>query len=215
MKSKIKKRLVTIVPILLIFVVVMFFALGLHSVSAQTYFNSLNNSGFTKHIQSTQITESDILVYQKTETIIYSGKNAYHMVEEKTFSEGENQYNTEVFEYYYSQAKMYYRQNGTWQAVDFKLKNQLISYNFSQEYFASITFDKEIEVEGTLQGTLHDQNIKDVFGEESQMQNVDITIKINKNLKVQSFEITAILNNRNVQIQNNYTYNKQIVNLPI
>ena len=89
MKSKTKKRIVTFVPILLVLIITMIFVFGTNKITEQTYFNSLKNSGFTKHIQTTEITENNIIVYQKTETMVKDGKNTYHKIEEKTLSTGD------------------------------------------------------------------------------------------------------------------------------
>lgn len=215
MKNKTKKRLVTIIPILMVLIISLALVFGTNKITEQTYFNSIKRFEYSKHIQTTTITERETLVYQKIEIMVRDGKNAYHKIEEKTLSTSEEHFETTITEFYYSSSKMYYKQNDKWQTIDFKLKNQLITYNFKKEYFETINFDEKIEQEGSLQGKLKDENVKDVFGEESQKQNVCITIKINKNLKVQTFIIASQLNARNVYIENIYSYDKQTVVLPI
>ena len=186
-------------------------------LTASKYFSSLTNSNHTKQVQQTVIFENNITLYEKTETMIISGGKVYHKIIEKTLSQNSLEtYETEETEYYYAKNKIYYFENNEWKTADFNLNNQLKRYNFKEQYFSLLTFDKEIEQVGQLTGDIKNENIKNVFGENSNLQNANLEIEVNNKVKILGYKITAInASQQNVEILSTYTYATESVTLPV
>ena len=186
-------------------------------LTASKYFASLTNSNHTKQVQQTVIFENNITLYEKTETMIISGGKVYHKIIEKTLSQNSLEtYETEETEYYYAKNKIYYFENNEWKTADFNLNNQLKRYNFKEQYFSLLTFDKEIAQVGQLTGDIKNENIKNVFGENSNFQNANLEIEVNNKVKILGYKITAInASQQNVEILSTYTYATESVTLPV
>lgn len=219
MKGKTKKNLKIILPILITFlalIVVLLVILIPKEISQNNYFKSLTNSNFTKQVQNTTIKEDGLIVYEKIETIIFDAKKVYHKIEEKTLSlEPSKLYDEVTTEYYYSNDKMYYFEENAWKTQDFNIQNSLKTYSLKTEYFETLEFDKEVQIEGTLTGSVKNENVNDLFKSETNFKDANITIIVNKNFKVQSCDIYAkTANDRDVTIINTFTYNIESVILP-
>lgn len=214
-KSKKLKIIIPISILLIVFVVVLALILIPKEISQQNYFHSLT-SNYTKQIQNTTITEGDVLVYEKIETMVFDEDKIYHKVQEKSISASPNVlYDEIVAEYYYTSNKMYYKQNDVWLYQDFDIKSKLKTYNLKDEYFKTFEFDKEFDTLGEFKGNIKDQNVNDVFNSETNFTNVCISIVVNKNMQVQTCNITAKTQaSRDVVINNTFSYNSQSVILP-
>ena len=219
MTEKTKKSIKIILPIIVGVVLILSLLLILlipKQITAKTYFSSLTNSNFTKQTQQTTLLENDNLVYEKLETIIFNKNNVYHKIEEKVLSSSQlNTYDIIINEYYYTKDKIYYKENNVWKIEDFVVKENLKTYFLKTNYFENLQFDKKFKEIGILTGKMLDENVNTVFNAEVNYTNVLFTIKINKKLKINECEITALTSsNRNVNITNTYFYDNEQVNLP-
>lgn len=219
MTGKTKKSIKIILPIIVGVVLILSFLLILlipKQITAKTYFSSLTNSNFTKQTQQTTLLENDNLVYEKLETIIFNKNNVYHKIEEKILSSSPNSsYEIVTTEYYYSKNKIYYKENDVWETKDFVVNENIKTYSLKTNYFENIQFDKKYEEIGILTGKILNENVNTVFNAEVNYTNVLFTIKINKKLKINECEITALTSSyRNVNITNTYYYNTEQVILP-
>lgn len=220
MKATTKRRLKIYLPIILaaVLIVAAIIAIILLSnrITAKDYFDALRHSNYTKQVQHTTIMDGELLVYEKVETIIFEGENAYHKIEEKQISSDLNKdYDESTSEFYYSKDKMYYFDEGVWKQETFTISNKLKSYYLQTDYFSSLEFNKKVETEGFLKGNLKNASIKKVVNSED-ITNVSLEIVVNKNFDVQQFVITGkTLSMRDVLIQNVYTYNTETVTLPV
>ena len=219
MSSQTKRRLKIYLPIaisLLIIVAVIVIILLSNKITAKDYFNAVNTPNYSKQLQTTTITENDVLIYEKIETIIFDGDNVYHQIKEKTVSADINKdFDETTTEFYYSKDKMYYFENNVWNVEDFTLSEKLKTYDLKTEYFETLEFNKKIETEGCLKGKLKDGSVAKVFSG-LDYTNANLVIIVNKDLKVQKFNINAkTSSNRDVKIENVYTYSNENVVLPI
>lgn len=213
--KKIKIILPSII-LLAILAVVLVVVLIPKSLTPQDYFNSLQNSNYTKQVQLTTITEDNVLVYQKRETVVYGNNCIYHNIEEKSISASAGELYDEVeSEYYYTNSKIYYKENDVWKSQDFNYNNNLKKYNLKTEFFVTFEFDKKIETQGTFNGQIKDQNANDALASENNYTSVGISIVINASRQVQNCSIGAKTQaNRDVLIFNTFTYNQEFVTLP-
>lgn len=218
MRLKTRKYLIFIIPIVLILIsaVIMTLILLPKEITAQTYYDSLVNSNYTKHEQITTVVDGDNVVYEKVETLVFDGDNIYHKITEKTLSLDINKYFDETInEYYYSKEKMYFKDGDVWNIKDFNIEENLKIYNLKDDYFDNYTFEKNIISEGNFKGALNNDNIDDVFLYESGMINAIVNITIDFDLNIKHLNITAKTDkNLEVMIKNIYTYNKNQVKLP-
>lgn len=219
MKATTKRRLKIYLPILLAIVlvgVIIAIILLNNKVTAKDYFNALRNSNYTKQVQHTTIIDNDLLIYEKVETIIFDSGKVYHKIEEKQLSEDVGtDYDLTITEFYYSQDKMYYFENNVWKEEDFKISNKLKTYYLQTDYFSALSFDKKIESEGRLQGKIKNDSVQKIVSG-SDLTNMNLTIVVNKKFDIQKFDITAkTTTNRDVKIENIYSYSKELVNLPV
>lgn len=220
MNGGVKKKLKIILPIVAVVVVGVIIALMCifltSKITAEDYFNSLNKSSYTRWAQTTTIKESDVVVYQKSETLIYEGDNIYHKIEEKQLSEDlSTDYVVVTNEYYYTQDKMYYLENNEWKIKDFDVSSRFNYYNLKVKYFNTIKFDEKIKSQGTLEGKIKGDYTGDVVNTQSNLSEMYLTIIVNKDFKAQSFKITAkTASNRDLTIENIYTYEDELVFLP-
>jgi len=219
MKEKTKQKLKIILPIIISFValiVVLLVILIPKEINQNNYFNSFTKSNFTKQVQNTTIKEAETIVYEKIETIVFEGEKVYHKIEEKTLSLlPSKQYDEVTTEYFYTSNKMYYFEENIWKTQDFNIKSSLKTYNLKTEFFITLEFDKKIEEKGFLTGHIKDENINEVFNSETNFKDANIIITVNKNFKIQSCNINAkTATNRDVLINNIYTYNKENITLP-
>jgi len=217
MTNKTNKKLKIILPIVILILLIGILILILipKSISQNNYFTA-TNSKYTKQVQNTTIVDGQAIVYEKIETLIIDGSNIYHKIEEKkTSSSLDKEYDEIVVEYYYSKSKMYYKENDTWQTIDFKVKNNLKRYILKTEYFITFEFDKKFEEIGTFSASVKDEHINDVFNSETKFNTASLTLTVNKNFKIQSLNIIAKTEfNKDVSVRNIYTYLKETVNLP-
>ncbi len=219
MKTAIKRRLKVYLPLMAVVIaicaVVLLILLN-NRITAKDYFNALNNSNFTKQVQTTTIKENQTLVYEKVETIVFDGEKVYHKIYEKKLSaDVDKDYDEITTEIYYSKDKMYYFDNNVWNEENFSIKSNLTKYSLKTEYFKTLKFSKKIETEGVLRGDIKNSNVKNIV-QDLDVQDLSLIIVINKNLKVQNFNIVATTSQmRDVKIENVYTYDKEVVNLPI
>ncbi len=216
-KKKILLISLSVLAVLLVLGIVLIFLLVPKELTANNYFKSLTNSNHTKQVQITKIEENNVLLYEKTETMFISGKKVYHKIETKTLSQSsETDYDLTVEEFYYFNNLIYYFENNEWKTSEFNLNNQLKSYNFKTEYFSLLNFDKKIEETGSLTGEIKNENVKDVFGSNSNLKDVSLSILVNKKVKVQSYSILGLNEtNKNVSILSTYSYEQENVTLPI
>lgn len=186
-------------------------------INQNNYFNSLVNSKYTKLVQTTSITEENIEAYKKVETLVIQGDKIYHKIYEKKISEDINKEFDEItVEYYYTKNEIYFLDNNVWKTEEFKSKNYLKKYSLKSDYFVSFEYDKEIGSQGVLTGIIKDENINDVFNSETHFNSANISIVVDKNFNIQTCNITAkTLQDRDVAISNVFTYNKEIVEVPI
>lgn len=186
-------------------------------INQNNYFNSLVNSKYTKLVQTTSITEENIEAYKKVETLVIQGEKIYHKIYEKKISEEINKEFDEIsIEYYYTKNEIYFLDNNVWKTEEFKSKNYLKKYSLKSDYFVSFEFDKEVQINGILTGIIKDECIDEVFSSETDFKDASIQITVDKNFKVQSFDICAkTLLNRDVSVNNKFTYAIENVLLPI
>jgi len=215
-KNKLKIILPIVVSALVVLLTVLLIVLLPNEISQNTYFNSLSNSNFTKQVQYTTITENQIIVYEKLETIIFDNKKVYHKIEEKRLSSNPNTLYEEVLtEYYYSKDKIYYFEDNIWKTNDFNLKDNLKTYSLKTDYFTTLEFDKDFKEIGILSGNIKDENVNNVLNSETNFNNASLIIKLNKKFKITDCSITAkTATNRDVLITNTFTYNQEAVILP-
>ena len=218
MKAITKRRLKVYLPIaitVILAIVIVAIILLNNKITAKDYFNALSQSNFTKQVQNTTIFEEDLLVYEKVETIIRSGENVYHKIEEKQISEQVGvEYDLNVSEFYYSKDKMYYFEDNVWKTQDFTISTKLKTYFLQTDYFSTLEFTKKVETEGRLKGNIKDSAVNKIVSDTS-LNNMSVLIVVNKNFNVKKFEITAkTTTGRDVLISNVYTYNTETVTLP-
>lgn len=214
--NKLKIILPVIIAIILAISVVLLVILIPKKITANNYFNALYNSNHTKQVQSTTITESDVVVYEKIETVVIDGDKTYHKIEEKRLSSTNNLYDILTTEFYYDNNAMYYFEDNIWKTTEFNLEDNLKHYNLKTEYFEIYTFDEEIISVGTFNGNVLNDKVNLLFGVNVNYTNVNIIITVNENFKVKSCNIIAnTQSNKNVLITNEYSYNQETVNLPI
>lgn len=220
MSSNIKRKLKVILPIIFSIIVVasiVIVILLINKVTAKDYFNALNNSNYTKQVQTTTMTENNQIVYEKVETILIEGEKIYHKIEEKQLDSGlVQQYEITITEFYYSSNKIYYFENNEWKMQDFEVSKHLKYYNLRTEYFENIRFDKKVKVEGNLSGDIKDSYAGSVLTDQANLKNVSVLMTVDKDFNIQKFNIQAkTVNDRDVTIKNVFTYNYESVNLPI
>lgn len=218
MKTTTKRRLKVYLPILVAVIltaVVIAIILLNNKVTAKDYFDSLNNSNYSKQVQNTTIYDGNLLIYEKIETIIFDGENVYHKIEEKQQSADINKdYDQTLTEFYYSKDKIYYFEDNVWKSQDFTVSKNLKNYFLKTDYFETLTFNKKVENEGRLSGKVKDNSINKIVNS-SEMTNMNLLIVVNSDFDVQKFEITAkTSSNRDVKIINTYTYLDETVFLP-
>lgn len=219
MKTSSKRRLKTYLPILvaimLVGVIIAVFLLK-NNITEKDYFNALRTQNYTKQVQHTTITEGETLIYEKTETIIFDGDKAYHkIIERQKSAQVGVDFDETITEVYYNKDIMYYFDHNVWKSESFQMSEQLKSYYLKSDYFKSLSFDEEIQTQGKLQGIIKDEHINKIVSETS-LKDMSVEIVVNKKFELQSFNISAKTStNRSVQIENNYTYQKEIVNLPV
>ena len=216
MTNKKKRHLKIILPIvallLIVLIIILLIPKGIHE---KNYFNALRNSNYTKQEQLTTITEGELVVYEKLETIVFDGENIYHKITEKKISSGTEMYEEIAVELYYNKTSMYYYENEQWKTVEFNVKNSLKTYNLKKEYFTTISFDKKVEEQGILEGYVKDECVNDAFNSETQFHSAHLKLIVNKNFKVQECNIQAkTSSNRDVKVNNVFTYNNEVVILP-
>ena len=219
MKEKNKKRLYKILPVSLIIVIIVAIIIIVipKSISQKNYYNSLARANYTKLVQNTLITENQITAYEKVETIIVQNHKIYHKIYEKRLSSSQDaDYDEIVVEYYYANDKMYYFEDNEWKITPFNFKDNLKTYELKDEYFVSYNFDKEVELVGKFTAAIKDENINDVFQSETNFKNAEINIVVDKDFKIQSCTVTAnTQNDRDVLVENSFTYNQEVVELPV
>jgi len=219
MKVTFKRRFKVYFPIaiavILIGIIIALFVFRNKS-TAKDYFDSLNKSNYTKQIQTTTIFDEDNMLYQKIETIIFDGEKVYHQISEKQISSDVNvEYEQTITDIYYSKNKMYYFEDNIWKTEDFIISQRLKTYQLKTNYFSSLKFNNKFKTEGVLHGAVKNDFVNQIVAG-SNLKNMSLSIVVNKDFKVQKFNINALTNNnRNVEIKNVYSYNKEIVNLPI
>lgn len=212
-KSKLLAILIPCIAVLLA-VVVLVVILLMNRITANNYFEALNESPYSKLVQTTSITEDEIVVYEKIETIIKVNGNIYHKIVEKEISDSvDEMYSTTTNEYYYTSDTMYYLSNGEWKTK--KVDEQLLNtYNLEKAYFETITFDKKVKETGTLEGKLLADYVDDAISAQN-LNNVALKIIVDKDFNVQEFLVNAKMSSgRDVKIQNVYTYNEESITLP-
>jgi len=219
MKVTFKRRFKVYFPIaiavILIGIIIALFVFR-NKITAKDYFDSLNKSNYTKQIQTTTIFDEDNMLYQKIETIIFDGEKVYHQISEKQISSDVNvEYEQTITDIYYSKNKMYYFEDNIWKTEDFIISQRLKTYQLKTNYFSSLKFNNKFKTEGVLHGAVKNDFVNQIVAG-SNLKNMSLSIVVNKDFKVQKFNINALTNNnRNVEIKNVYSYNKEIVNLPI
>lgn len=220
MKEKIKnnnKYLKIILPILalilfLTFVIILILPKG---ISSSNYFKALANSNYTRQEQITTIIEKETVVFEKKEVIVIDGKNIYHKITEKQIALGTELYEETTTEFYYDSEYMYYFENNEWKVMEYDIKKGIKSYSLKKQYFITLTFDKKVEKQGVLEGFVKDENIDDAFNSETEFHTAALKLIVDKNFKVQQCNIKAkTASNRNVTVNNIFTYNEEVVVLP-
>lgn len=219
MKAITKRRLKVYLPImtavLLIGVVIMVVLLA-NRVTAKDYFNALSKSQYSKQVQHTKIVENEMLIYEKLETIIFDGDNVYHSIYEKKLSADiEKDFEEINSEFYYSKTNMYYFEEGVWKSENFNISEKVKRYYLQTDYFSSFDFQKKIENEGKLFGSIKNDKVANVVGGIN-LKDMSLTLVVNKKFEIKTFEIQAkTLDERNISIINTYTYNNEEVNMPV
>lgn len=218
MSSKTKRRLKVYLPILasiIIVVAIVAIILLKDKITAKDYFDAVNTQNYSKQIQTTTITENETLIYEKIEIMVFDGDNVYHQIKEKQLSQDIGKdYDETTTEYYYSKDKIYYFELGEWKQEDFNLKQSLKDYDLKTEYFKTINFSKKIETEGVLEGEIKQDSISKIVSGLN-LSKMNLKIIVNKDIKIQKFNINAkTQSNRDVKIENVYTYNNETVVLP-
>lgn len=219
MKEKIKdnKKLKIILPILalILLLTVVIILIVPKGISSSNYFKSLANSNYTRQEQITTITENEIIVFEKKEIIVFDGEYIYHKITEKQISSGVELYEEITTEFYYDSEYMYYFENNEWKSTEYNVKEGLKTYSLKKKYFITLTFDKKVEEQGVLEGLINDENIDDAFNSETQFHSASLKLIVDKNFKVQECNINAKTSkNRDVSVNNIFTYNEEKVVLP-
>ena len=220
MKTKKYKNLKILLPIILIIFVVLVLTMCFvlpKPITEKTYFKSVENSNYTKQIQQTSIKEDNIILYEKNETVVFDKGKIYHKIEEKVLSSSNNEdYEELTLEFYYDNNYIYYYHENEWKVENFNFKEKLQKYNFKNEYFSSINYDKEFENTGVLLAIVNDNNIQDILNKNVNYKNLNLIITINNLRKIEglNFECQNSLN-QNVIILNSYSYENEVVNLPL
>ncbi len=219
MSSRTKRILRIYLPIAIVVILIaglIAFLLLRNTVKAKDYFNALSGSNHTKQVQTTTIKDGETLIYEKIETIVFDGSNVYHKIDEKQLSaDFDKDYDQTITEFYYSKNKIYYFEDNIWKEEDFSVSSRLKTYRLNTDYFSTLKFNKKIEKEGVLQGNIKDDCVEKVVSG-IDLKDMSLTIIINKQLKVQKFDILAkTQTNRDVEIKNVYTYFNETVNMPV
>lgn len=212
-----KNKLKIYLPILALVIIgiLLFLIIKPEPITEKTYFRALANVNCTKQVQVVEMHESGVLLYQKTEVIIFGGNAIKHEITQKTIDfNGDEDYIIEVQTYYYSNGKMYYQENGEWKNCDFNINDNLYRYHFDASQFNEFTFDEEITNDNSFNGKLKNESVKSAINLDN-ASNVSVTIKINNNLNLQNFSYSATLSSgRSYSLVSNYTYNQENVTMP-
>lgn len=220
MKTTIKRKLKIYLPILVAIIligVIIAVILLKNNITAKDYFDALSKTNYTKQVQHTTITDGETLIYEKTETIIFDADKGYHKIVEKQKSAQLGvDFDITTTEVYYHKDTMYYFDNNVWKSEEFSISEQLKTYFLKTDYFKTLSFDEQVKTQGKLQGTVKDEHITKIVSGTS-LKDMSLEIVVNKNFEVQIFNISAKTptTNRDVKIENTYTYQKEVVNLPV